>query len=443
MKIITMHPSKTLVLCMGLLLSSLSIRAQESTSRSVNLSDLFELADQNNRLLHILSNEQASAEEAIQGEKNKLLPSIDASLRVSYNGDGYITDRNFSNGFSIPIPDFGNNFVLEAKQLIYAGGVVNTSIEAARANAEIKKLETEEARQNIRFAITGYYLELLKLKNQRPILEKNIEQTQKLIEQMKGKNTEGLALKNNVTRYELQLQGLQLALLKLDNSVKITNNELVKLLQLPKGTKLDVKTESTEAKSSLSSANWMVSAQESSSTLKKSSLSIEQALRGQKMVQSSRMPQIYAFAGNYFNGPVMIEIPVLNNNFNYWNVGVGVQYSLSSLYKNPAKERQAKLSVSSAQEGDLLVKEQLNNEIEAAQIRYEESLQVYETHVKGVELAAQNYAVIRNRFVNDMALTTEMLDAENTKLDAELQAANSQINILFQYYQLKKLTGTL
>ena len=42
-----------------------------------------------------------------------------------------------------------------------------------------------------------------------------------------------------------------------------------------------------------------------------------------------------------------------------------------------------------------------------------------------------------------MALTTEMLDAENTKLDAELQAANSQINILFQYYQLKKLTGTL
>ena len=58
-------------------------------------------------------------------------------------------------------------------------------------------------------------------------------------------------------------------------------------------------------------------------------------------------------------------------------------------------------------------------------------------------MATQNYTIIRNRYINDMALTTEMLDAENTKLDAELQAANSQINILFQYYQLKKLTGTL
>ena len=44
---------------------------------------------------------------------------------------------------------------------------------------------------------------------------------------------------------------------------------------------------------------------------------------------------------------------------------------------------------------------------------------------------------------NDLVLITEMLDAENSKLDAELKATNAQINIIFHYYQLKKLTGTI
>ena len=35
------------------------------------------------------------------------------------------------------------------------------------------------------------------------------------------------------------------------------------------------------------------------------------------------------------------------------------------------------------------------------------------------------------------------LDASNTQLDTELQLTNDQINILYQYYLLKKLNGTL
>ncbi len=121
----------------------------------------------------------------------------------------------------------------------------------------------------------------------------------------------------------------------------------------------------------------------------------------------------------------MIEIPVLNNNFNYWNVGVGVKYDVSTLFKNEEKEKQASILIQNAKQNELIVKEQLDHEIETAKIRFEETKDIYQTHLKGVELSNQNYTVIRNRYLNDMALTTEMLDAENTKLDAELQAANS------------------
>ncbi|MGC1632349.1 MAG: TolC family protein [Gelidibacter sp.] len=114
------------------LLSINSISAQEVLTKKVTLQNLYELADKNNNTLQILTNQEEIAEYALKEEKQKLLPSINATLMASYNGDGYITDRDFSNGFSVPIPEFGNNFIVEAQQLIYAGKAAKTSIEMAK-----------------------------------------------------------------------------------------------------------------------------------------------------------------------------------------------------------------------------------------------------------------------------------------------------------------------
>jgi outer membrane protein TolC len=65
------------------------------------------------------------------------------------------------------------------------------------------------------------------------------------------------------------------------------------------------------------------------------------------------------------------------------------------------------------------------------------------TQQKSVELANQNYAVVSNRYKNDMALITDMLDASNAKLSAEVQLANAQINIIFNYYKLLYISGNL
>jgi outer membrane protein TolC len=50
---------------------------------------------------------------------------------------------------------------------------------------------------------------------------------------------------------------------------------------------------------------------------------------------------------------------------------------------------------------------------------------------------------VNNRYLNDLALITDMLDASNSKLSAELQMADSKINILMHYFNLCRLSGTL
>ncbi|WP_181304986.1 TolC family protein [Rufibacter sp. XAAS-G3-1] len=418
--------------------------AQEPQKRLVSLQDLFRLADENNRTLRVGTYREQLAEEQIQQQKNQRLPSIEASLSFTYNGDGWIADRDFSNGMRAPIPSFGNNFALEATQVLYAGGAIKTSIEMAKLSKVMAQLDKTQDRQNIRFLLAGHYLELQKLQNQKQILRHNLQQTDKLLAQIKNKASQGIALKTAVTRFELQKQSYELALLKLENNEKIIHHELVETLQLPKGTTLEINpaVEPAQMETSMP-APWQSLAQENAPVLQQMQVQVQQAQHQETLARADKKPQVVAFAGDQLNGPVMIEVPPLDKNFNYWYAGVGLKYNLANLYKAKTNLTASKLSTQKTRETQALAQDRLMTEVETTRIRHQEAQEVYETQLKSVQLATENYTVVYNRYLSDLVLITEMLDARNAKLDAELQAANAQINILFHYYQLKKLTGTL
>ena len=122
----------------------------------------------------------------------------------------------------------------------------------------------------------------------------------------------------------------------------------------------------------------------------------------------------------------------MNNNFNYWFAGVSVSYNLDALFKTKKKLKQARISTLKTQEQRRLAEEELDNAIHAAYIGLNEAYTRLQTQQKSVQLAHENFNIV-----------TDMLDASNTQLDTELQLTNDQINILYQYYLLKKLNGTL
>ena len=62
---------------------------------------------------------------------------------------------------------------------------------------------------------------------------------------------------------------------------------------------------------------------------------------------------------------------------------------------------------------------------------------------KQVELATQHYDVTQNRYNNGLALLTDMLDASNMKLSADMHLVNAQINLIYNYYKLKFDTSSL
>lgn len=420
------------------------LSAQTKQCLKLSIEDMFGLAETNSRSIRTYDIAEKEAEQAVKVAKNALLPSVDVSLSASFLGDGWIADRDFSNGANAPMPHFGNNFALEASQVIYAGGAISNGIQMAKLQQQMAKLDKDKNRQDIRFLLVGNYLEMYKLRNQAEVYQKNIEQTKRLLADINAKQSEGLALKNDITRYELQLKTYELALTQIENSQIIINNQLITVLGLPQGTVIDIDTTILNSMPEIAGETlWQQAAGESSLALKQAKLGIEQSQINEKIVNAERLPSVALVAGDHLDGPITIEVPPINKNFNYWYVGVGVKFNIASTFKTGKKAKLAKLSTLKAIESEKLLQDNIQNEVKAAHVRFAESYTIFDTQKKSLELANQNYDVINNRYLNELALITEMLDASNSKLSAELQVANAQINILFNYYRLKKATGNL
>lgn len=409
----------------------------------LSIEELFSLADANSKSLKVHHLAVDEAVQAIKVAKNDRLPSVEASLSFSYIGDGWMSDRDFSNGMKADMPHFGNNFAFKATQAVYTGGAVSTGIEMSELQKDMAEAELDNDKQNIRFMLASHYLDLFQLNNQRKVYQKNIEQTRLLIDEIKAAFEQGTALQSDITRYELQLKNLELGLTNIANRIKISNRQLVTTIGLDLNTEIIPDTTllsaSIEKKDELHWQNGLIH----TPAMRLASLGVSMSEKQQEMVRAGRRPTIGLIAANNFDGPILIEVPPINKNFNYWYVGVNITYKFDALFKNNKKLKQTKLATMKARENKRLTEEQLSNGINAAYINLEEAYTRLETKEKNVQLAHENYEVIHSRYLNGLSLVTDMLDASNIQLSSELELANAQVGILYQYFMLKKTTGTL
>lgn len=432
--------SRLIVLCSAVLCSQY-LCAQ---SRTMGIEEMFRLADENSKSIQTYRTGKEVADENLKAAKAQRLPDISASLSGSYWGNGKLWDRDFSNATKIDMPHWGNNFALEAQQVVYAGGAISSGIELAELEKQLAEMDWQKNRQDIRFLLVGHYLNLYKLHNQIEVLHKNLELTDQLIANMQARLEEGTALENDITRYELQRETLRLQLAKVEDACKIANHQLVITLHLPEGTVVQPDTTLNDSQiQTLSEANWQELAAQNNLNLQQTETGIKVNRQRVKMERSERLPKISLVAAEHLDGPITIEVPVLDNNFNYWYVGVGVKYNISSLFKNNRKLKAARLNVRKAQETYELAQEQTNHAVQESYVNFLTSFTDLRTQQKSVELADQNYSVTSNRYQNDLALLTDMLDASNMKLSADLGLVNARINVIYNYYKMKYITHTL
>lgn len=423
---------------------AMALSANAQTTRRMGVDELFRLMEQNNKSIRASRTSVAAAQEGVKAAKSQRLPDINAQLSASYIGNALLTDRDFGNAHGLKSPHFGNQLVLDVQQTLYAGGAIDAGIRLAELGAQQATLGLSLNEQAQRFVALGQYLDLEKIAHREQVIRSNIELTQQLIDNINEKHRQGVALKNDVTRYELQMETLRLALAKLRNSRSILNHQLCNTLGIVETDTIEpIDDMATALFDQEGEAHWQTVATATSPELQMAGVQAQMARQQERLAKSEMRPKVAVVAQNNFNGPITFELPPIDKNLNVWYVGVGVQYPLSSLFKSNKKLAQTRLQAQAADEQRAVAAEQLNNRMQAAHTDYLQSYVELETQQKSVQLAKENYQVVNDRYLNQLALVTDMIDASNTKLDAELGEVDARINIAYAYYKMKYIAGNL
>lgn len=363
--------SKNKRLIVLLCLAALCSQCLYAQTRQMGIDEMFRLADEQSKSVQTYRTGADAADEALRAAKAQRLPDISVSLSASYLGDGRIWDRDFGNGMKVDMPHFGNNFTLEAQQVVYSGGAISSGIRQAELAKTLAQLDMQKNVQEIRFMLVGNYLDLYKLDNQMKVLEKNIGLTEQVIANMKARREQGTVLKNDITRYELQREQLKLQLSRVADMRKIANHQLTTTLHLPEGTVISPDTTLLEQQiTALTENDWQQAAKANNIDLKQAQASISMNEQKVRQERAELLPHIAIVAEEHLDGPVTIEVPALDNNFNYWYIGIGIKYNLSSLFKNNRRMKQARLNVRCAREQHELAQEQVNNAVQAGYVNF-------------------------------------------------------------------------
>ena len=374
----------------------------------LGLEEMFRLADEQSRSMRVYELGMLAAEEGVKAAKAARLPEVGVSASVSY------------------------------------WGAVDNGIERATLGKEAAGLDWQKNRQEVRFLLAGYYLDLCRLDNEVRVLEQNLELAEAVIANMKARREQGVALKNDITRYELQREMLLLQLARAEDAVKIINHQLVNTLHLPEGTWVVPDTALLAVQvQALDERTWQEAARGSHLGLQQAQVGVRASEQEVKAVRAARLPEVAMTAADHLDGPITIEVPVLDNNFNYWQVGIRVSYNLSSLFRDNRRLRQAKLQVNQAQERYALAQEEVDNAVQAGYVNLRTAFTELRTQEKSVLLASEHYEVVSSRYAHELALLTDLLDAANMKLSAELGLVNARISVLYHYYQMRYITHTL
>ncbi|MEA1847924.1 TolC family protein [Chryseobacterium sp. MHB01] len=411
--------------------------------KQMTANEVAELALQNHQQLKVSAQNIDIAKQNTNVVKLQKLPNITASTSQFYLGDAVAIDKDFSNSTNVAMPHYGSSYAVQATQLIFKGGLVNKSIEMAGLREQLSELDLEKNKQDVKILVISNYLDIYKIVNQEKVFQNNKKLAQERLKNIQKFYQQGMVTRNEVIRGELAIKNLDQGILTLANNKKILNYNLSVALGLAPDTEI-VPVESLENKESGIGIDYYLSlAHDNNPLLKSAQTNVNVADKNIEIIKTDKMPTISGFGGYTLQRPITTRNPVLDMYSGGWQTGISLSYNIDNLYKTKERVKLGELQKNQANDAVTLTQQNVDMAVNAAYIKYQESIQQAEILNDAKKLAEENYKITEAKYLNQLAVQAEMIDAQNQKLQSELDYANAEINVLYQYYNLLKSTGTL
>ncbi|MGC4100604.1 TolC family protein [Ferruginibacter sp.] len=428
-----------LIVLTASLLSLQPLLAQ--TTKSLTLKEAIDLSLANNKQLKLNEAKILEATAGIKEAEEKRLP--DAGISGAYL---YLPVQPHINLKSDSSSGGGGPKVSQAiygmatvSLPIYNGGKLKYGIESAKYLQQALKLDADNDRDAVIINTINACINLFKAREAIALVKENLEQSQQRVKDFSNLEKNGLLARNDLMKAELQSSNIELTLLDAQSNYRLASANMDIMIGLPEETDLipdrsglalpeSVKTVAEYEQEALQNRNDVAAA---AIRKKSAELSI-------KTIKADYYPSI-SLTGGY----VAADIPKFLTITNAVNIGVGVKYNISSLWKTKTKLQVAEAKVKQVQASQDLLSDNIRMQINQAYQTYFVSRKKIEVLEKSVEQATENYRITKNKYDNSLATTTELLDADVALLQSKLSVTNAKADSFLAYNKLLYVSGLL
>ena len=406
------------------------------------IDELLRLGQENNlrlkasRLREIIAGEQEKAARTVR------LPAVQAGATVGYLGRTTVFEQGLSHPLHPDLPDWSHNYNLEITQPLYRGGKIRHTIRKAELEKQAAAFQTAADQAEIKLLLLRYYLDLFNLYKEKEVWSRTLEESGRRLKDIRQMRKEGLVTRNDEIRSELQLTNDRLALRETTDHIAIVSQQLDQWLGLDEERLIRPDTSLLHTlPPARSCEEYIRQAYLSYPELAIARYSTRLARHDISLARAAYLPDLTLQAANTLSRPLSTTMEdVFANN---WHIALTLSYNLSSLYQNPHKMQEARQYVRLRQNAEEQLRQDLRRQVRTAYIQHREALDRVKALRLSVEQAEENYRIVNNRYKNQLSILTDLLDASNVRLEAELQLTNARTEGLYTYYQLLRASGQL
>ena len=433
---------KKLLTCTGVcLISCQSINAQ-SDSLHLNLKNLFDLGVESNLQLAAMRLQEQIASEKAGTARMAQYPDIEVGLKGGVLGQPVVFERGLAHPTKPETPDWQQNYSIDFRQPIYEGVRIKYAIRKADIEKEIAMLQTNVGKADLKLSLLEQYLNLFSLYKQCKVLGRNIEESERRLKDICRMKEEGLITNNDVLRSEMQLTNNRLSMTETQNNIRLVSQHLDILLG--KDENLIIVPDTTLLEEDFQTGEYIGYIQDAFDSDPSMLLLQKQTELAQNNIRIARaelLPKLSITASNTLARPVSRTLADMYNN--NWNIGLSFSYSLSSLYQSKHRINEAKLGVMLGQNAQEQQKQYIRTNVQQALIKHQEAINRVEALQLSVRQAEENFRIMNNRYRNQLAILTDLLDADNLRLNVELQLTTARTRVVYTFYELQRAIGKL
>jgi outer membrane protein len=415
--------------------------------RVLTLEDALDIGLKNSKELRISKSKLTSADARVTEATSQLLPQLKFSASYMHLSNVPPFEVEFPPLITNPIvisPTILDNYNLKLslQQPLFTGLRLLSLTSAAKENYNAEESSYNSSLNDAAFNIETAYWNYYKAEQLKSVLEDNLRQVKNHLDDTKNFLKNGLATQNDVLKLEVEYSNIELQEIEADNNIDVARLNLNRIIGLPLETSTQIKVDGIDTSfTNYNIDDILKEADNNRNDLKSLQSRVNASENAITAANAGWFPSIFLVGDYYYSKPNARYFPAVNQFKDTWDVGVTLQWDLWNWGYTSSKVTEAEQDRVQAQTAFEQLDDAIDVEVYQTYLTYKRSMDKIEVSKQAVKQAEENYNIIQDKYNQQVATSTDLIDAEVSVRQARTNLTNALVDYQLAKVKLEKAIG--